>query len=93
MLLLSEIRAAETGSNKQTASKSTALSLVRQLFHLGVIEAFSGSLKRTKESDTIRPFETSVGPDTMQNVRSLLGNFGIIPKVLILNKLKLVYFV
>lgn len=35
----------ESGSNKQSASKSCALSLVRQLFHLGVIEAFSGSLK------------------------------------------------
>lgn len=35
----------ETGSNKQSASKSCALSLVRQLFHLGVIEAFTGSLK------------------------------------------------
>lgn len=35
----------ETASNKQSASKSCALSLVRQLFHLGVIEAFSGSLK------------------------------------------------
>lgn len=35
----------ETGSNKQTASKSCALSLVRQLFHLGVVDAFSGTLK------------------------------------------------
>lgn len=35
----------ETGSNKQTASKSCALSIVRQLFHLGVVEAFSGTLK------------------------------------------------
>lgn len=35
----------ETGSNKQSASKSCALSLVRQLFHLGVIEAFTGSMK------------------------------------------------
>lgn len=35
----------ETGSNKQTASRSCALSLVRQLFHLGVIEAFSGTIK------------------------------------------------
>lgn len=38
----------ETGSNKQSASKSCALSLVRQLFHLGVIEAFTGSLKTAK---------------------------------------------
>lgn len=35
----------ETGSNKQTASKSCALSLVRQMYHLGVIEAFSGTIK------------------------------------------------
>lgn len=43
----------ETGSNKQSASKSCALSLVRQLFHLGVIEAFSGSLK-TKSYDLLQ---------------------------------------
>lgn len=42
------ITARETGSNKQTASKSCALSLVRQLFHLGVIEAFTGTLKAHK---------------------------------------------
>jgi len=36
----------ETGSNKQTASRSCALSMVRQLFHLGVIEAFSGTIKQ-----------------------------------------------
>lgn len=35
----------ETGSNKQSASKSCALSLVRQMFHLGVIGAFSGSIR------------------------------------------------
>lgn len=35
----------ETGSNKQSASKSCALSLVRQLYHLGVIEAYGGSIK------------------------------------------------
>lgn len=35
----------ESGSNKQTASKSCALSIVRQMYHLGVIEAFSGTLK------------------------------------------------
>lgn len=35
----------ETGSNKQSASRSCALSLVRQLFHLGVIEPYSGAIK------------------------------------------------
>ena len=35
----------ETGSNKQSASKSCALSLVRQLYHLGVVEAYAGTIK------------------------------------------------
>jgi hypothetical protein len=42
------ISAREAGSNKQSASKSCALSLVRQLYHLGVVEAYTGSLKKNK---------------------------------------------
>ncbi len=42
------ISAREAGSNKQSASKSCALSLVRQLYHLGVVEASTGSLKKNK---------------------------------------------
>ena len=41
----------ESGSNKQVASKSCAMSLVRQLFHLGVIEAYSGEKKKKKENE------------------------------------------
>ena len=54
------ISAREAGSNKQTASKSCALSLVRQLFHLGVIEAFSGTLKKNKEVEDLPPYDVSV---------------------------------
>lgn len=43
------IHGRDSGSNKQTASKSCALSLVRQLFHLGVIEAFSGIFRNPYE--------------------------------------------
>ena len=39
------IHAREGGSNKQSASKSCALSLVRQLFHLGVIEVRTSTIK------------------------------------------------
>ncbi len=39
------IFAREAGSNKQSASKSCALSLVRQLFHLGVLEVNPGPYK------------------------------------------------
>ena len=41
----------ETGSNKQTASKACALSLVRQLFHLQVIEPFTGIKKKNKDEE------------------------------------------
>ena len=54
------ISAREAGSNKQTASKSCALSLVRQLFHLGVIEAFSGTLKKNKEVEDLPPYEVII---------------------------------
>jgi len=48
-----DISAREHGSNKMIASKSCALSLVRQLFHLNVIEPFSGVRKKKKESEVI----------------------------------------
>lgn len=46
------ITAREHGSNKKLAAQSCALSLVRQLFHLGVLEAFSGVTKK-KEGETV----------------------------------------
>lgn len=49
------VSARESGSNKQSASKSCALSLVRQLFHLGVIEAFSGTLKQKRDDEGLKP--------------------------------------
>jgi len=47
-----DVVAREHGSNKQVASKSCALSLVRQLYHRGVIEAFTGQTKK-KEGDKV----------------------------------------
>uniref|UniRef100_A0A7N4UX74 ATP-dependent RNA helicase A n=1 Tax=Sarcophilus harrisii TaxID=9305 RepID=A0A7N4UX74_SARHA len=45
------IFAREHGSNKKLAAQSCALSLVRQLYHLGVVEAYSGLTKK-KEGET-----------------------------------------
>lgn len=69
----------ETGSNKQTASKSCALSLVRQLFHLGVIEAFSGTLKKNKESEQMKPYEVALSPDLERQVSDVLVDLHIKP--------------
>lgn len=44
--------ARENGSNKTMASRACCLSLVRQLFHVGEIEAYSGDRKK-KRSDEV----------------------------------------
>jgi ATP-dependent RNA helicase A len=69
----------ETGSNKQSASKSCALSIVRQLFHLGVIEAFSGTLKKAKSEDKIPPYAVKVDPQLIQKVKDVLNDLEISP--------------
>lgn len=69
----------ETGSNKQSASKSCALSLIRQLFHLGVIEAFSGTLKKAKTEDKLPPYPVKVDPELINRARQALSDLEIHP--------------
>ncbi|XP_076619854.1 dosage compensation regulator mle isoform X2 [Colletes latitarsis] len=71
----------ETGSNKQTASKSCALSLVRQLYHLGVIEAFSGTLKKNKEAEQIKPYPVKISPELESQIHDVLTNLEIQPVI------------
>lgn len=69
----------DTGSNKQTASKSCALSIVRQLFHLGVIEAFSGTLKKDKSASEMKPYEVQISPELQKQVQDCLANLNVRP--------------
>ncbi|XP_063239995.1 ATP-dependent RNA helicase A isoform X2 [Bacillus rossius redtenbacheri] len=69
----------ETGSNKQMASKSCALSLVRQLFHLGVIEAFSGTLKKNREAEQLKPYEVRLSPELVRQVADVLEGIKVAP--------------
>ena len=57
-------------SNKQTASKTCALSLVRQLYHLKVIEAFSGSLKKSREVEEEKLVEVTVSPELVRQMEN-----------------------
>ena len=50
LYLFIELNAKEHGSTKQIASKACALSIVRQLFHYGVIEAFTGEKKKKEKA-------------------------------------------
>lgn len=63
----------ETASNKQTASKCCALSLVRQLFHLGVIEPFSGTLKKDRSAEQMKPYEVCIDPNLENELQSILN--------------------
>ncbi|XP_070176145.1 ATP-dependent RNA helicase A-like isoform X2 [Littorina saxatilis] len=73
-----QIHAREPGSNKQTASKSCALSLIRQLFHLGAIEAFTG-VKKKKDSENLPAYEVAVNPETVQQIDQCLQAWSIQP--------------
>lgn len=78
-LKISDITGRETGSNKQTASKSCALSLVRQLYHLGVIESFSGTLKKHREAEQIKPYPVRISPDLINQIHDVLNDLDIKP--------------
>lgn len=66
------VHARESGSNKQSASKSCALSLVRQLFHLGVIPAFSGTLKKNRDILDLPAYDVSISDDLASIVENTL---------------------
>ena len=69
--------AKEHGSNKQTASKACALSLVRQLFHLKAIEAFSGTLATRKDLDAMPPYEVGVDPALRDKIIGFVEEVGL----------------
>lgn len=77
-----DIYARETGSNKQAASKSCSLSIVRQLFHLNVIEAFSGTLKK-KESEKLKPYDIEMSPDLITQLDGVIRATGVQPASLV----------
>eukprot|EP00064_Thunnus_orientalis_P025592 superscaffoldBa00013338_g25983 len=66
----------EHGSNKKLAAQSCALSLVRQLYHLGVIEAYSGITKK-KEGETLEAFDVNVCPDLQQKLSTVVQELGV----------------
>ncbi|KAL9903077.1 dosage compensation regulator mle isoform 1-T1 [Glossina fuscipes fuscipes] len=71
------ITARETGSNKQSASKSCALSLVRQLYHLGVIEAFTGTLKQKKDEQELKPYPVKIAPELKEALEQCIKELNL----------------
>uniref|UniRef100_A0A8D2QIQ7 RNA helicase n=1 Tax=Zonotrichia albicollis TaxID=44394 RepID=A0A8D2QIQ7_ZONAL len=64
----------EHGSNKKLAAQSCALSLVRQLYHLGVIEPYSG---QKKKGESLEPYEVSLSPDLENNLQKTVRELSL----------------
>ena len=65
MCLLLDIYARERGSTKQAASKACALSIVRQLFHHKLIEAFNGAVDRKETFKVSKTTRAMFSPKTL----------------------------
>uniref|UniRef100_A0A8D2JBX4 RNA helicase n=1 Tax=Varanus komodoensis TaxID=61221 RepID=A0A8D2JBX4_VARKO len=72
----SGIFAREHGSNKKLAAQSCALSLVRQLYHLNVIEAYSGQTKK-KEGESVEPYEVTVSTDLESRLQKIVEEMSL----------------
>ncbi|XP_075363970.1 ATP-dependent RNA helicase A isoform X2 [Mycteria americana] len=66
----------EHGSNKKLAAQSCALSLVRQLYHLGVIEPYSGQTKK-KEGELVEPYEVSLSSDLENQLQNTVRELSL----------------
>ncbi|XP_072788781.1 ATP-dependent RNA helicase A isoform X3 [Taeniopygia guttata] len=65
----------EHGSNKKLAAQACALSLVRQLYHLGIIEPYSGQTK--KKGESLEPYEVSLSPDLENHLQKTVRELSL----------------
>lgn len=74
--------AKEHGSNKQAASKACALSLTRQLYHYGCIEAYTGE-KKKKERPKTAPYSVEVSGELKDKLAETCMMFQIQPNLIV----------
>ncbi|KAG8132820.1 putative ATP-dependent RNA helicase A-like protein [Naja naja] len=67
------IFAREHGSNKKLAAQSCALSLVRQLYHLSIIEAYSGQTKK-KEGESVEPYDVNLTSNLENELKRIVDD-------------------
>ncbi|CAH3166121.1 unnamed protein product [Porites evermanni] len=75
------ISAREHASTKKQAAQNTSLSLVRQLFHMGALEAAEpGQVQpKKKKADEIEPYDVGISPEMEQQLGDLLQALQIQP--------------
>ncbi|KAJ6657376.1 hypothetical protein lerEdw1_002543 [Lerista edwardsae] len=74
--LARRIFAREHGSNKKLAAQSCALSLVRQLYHLSIIEPYSGQTKK-KEGESVEPYAVNLTSDLENQLQNLIQEMSL----------------
>ncbi|CAH8484978.1 unnamed protein product [Heterobilharzia americana] len=74
--LRKNLYAREAGSNKQLASRACCLSLVRQLFHAGEIEPYTGE-KRKKKHTEVAAYNVILNSKVEENLTRVLDNLGL----------------
>lgn len=55
------------------------MSIVRQLYHLGVIEPFSGTLKKNKDAEQMKPYPVKISPELENQIQDVLMSLEIKP--------------
>lgn len=55
------------------------MSLVRQLYHLGVVESFTGSLKKNKDADQMKPYPVKISPELEEEINTVLEGLEVKP--------------
>lgn len=55
------------------------MSIVRQLYHLGVIEPFSGTLKKNKDAEQMKPYPVKISPELENQIQDILVSLDIKP--------------
>lgn len=55
------------------------MSIVRQLYHLGVIEPFSGTLKKNKDAEQMKPYPVKISPELENQIQDVLMSLDIKP--------------
>lgn len=53
--------------------------MVRQLYHLGVIDAFSGTLRMKEAADQVKPYDVKISPELLTEVKDVLNALNLPP--------------
>ncbi|XP_054157981.1 ATP-dependent RNA helicase A protein-like [Oppia nitens] len=73
------VTARDTGSNKQLASRACALSIMRQLFHYGIIGEFKITQSKRNKQSMVDSYSIDIPIELLEKLRKTLKDLNVIP--------------